>query len=225
VAETGGKYSTEEIWFNDAVMLLAERSGESADYAQELLVKGLEDGCVSWSHMKDGIRVKGDTAFWRHRQVELFLEIDRAKNLAMYAPPIAGPPSDVPSIVRDIKVTRWAALALLPQTVPVPPPALLPPETASPKTVSETAPPATTSTELETTLKVSREDWLDQYLTEERQDYLSKRHNQKSSAAREIHDAMRNDPTVEPYVRARNIERHPIVRKLFPPSRRRKKKG
>jgi hypothetical protein len=72
---------------------------------------------------------------------------------------------------------------------------------------------------------VEREEWIDRYLTEERQNDLLKRHNQKLPAVLEIHDAMVKDPTVKAYSRARNIERHPLVQKLFPRSRRKKKKS
>jgi hypothetical protein len=120
MAETGGKCSTaEEIWFNDAVALLAEHSGESADYAEQLLVGGLAAG-APWSHMKAGARVRGEAAFWRQTGLR---RIDRAANSASYGPLIAlaGPadaPSDVPASVKDIKVSRTAALALLPATEP-----------------------------------------------------------------------------------------------------------
>jgi hypothetical protein len=130
VAETGAEHSTNrEIWFNEAVTLLAERSGESTDYTEQLLVKGLEDG-VPWSHMKDGIRVKGDAAFWQHRRVDPLFEVYRAKNSASYIDPTGegygGPPRplDVPGSVKDIKVSCTAALALLPAApseTPTPP--------------------------------------------------------------------------------------------------------
>jgi hypothetical protein len=171
VAETGAEHSTnKEIWFNDAVMLLAERSGESTDYAQELLVKGLEDG-VPWSHMKDGIRVPGNAAFWRHRRVDSIstvdriLEIDRAKNLAMYGGLIADNapwPSDVPSIVRDIKVTRWAALALVATALPSPP------------VEAETAPSSPPVVESETVLSsatvLSAKQWVAHAIEEFREE-------------------------------------------------------
>jgi hypothetical protein len=119
MAKAGGRPSTdEEIWFNDAVTLLVEVSGETTDYAEQLLIKGLEDNCVPWSHVEAGTRVKGDVAFWRQRQVDPFLKINRAENSASYMAPMApmpeAKPSDVPSTVRDIKVSRTAALALLP---------------------------------------------------------------------------------------------------------------
>jgi hypothetical protein len=72
--------------------------------------------------------------------------------------------------------------------------------------------------------KVEREEWLYKYLTEERQVDLSRRHNKITSAASELHAKMMVDPAVEAYAHARNIERHPMVRKLFPPSRPSKKK-
>jgi hypothetical protein len=72
--------------------------------------------------------------------------------------------------------------------------------------------------------KVEREEWLNKYLTKECQNDLSMRHNGITSAATELHDLMLKDSTVEAYARARNIERHPIVRNLFPPGRSSKKK-
>ena len=99
-------------------------------------------------------------------------------------------------------------------------PALSPSE----PTASATPPAVTSSSAVVSPPKVSREDWLDQYLTEQRQKDLTTRHNGVTSATKEIHELMKNDPTVEAYAHARNIERHPIVRKLFPPSRPSKKK-
>jgi len=75
-----------------------------------------------------------------------------------------------------------------------------------------------------TPLKVERADWLDKYLTEGRQVELSRRHNKITSAVIELHAIMLRDPTVEAYAHARNIERHPMVRQLFPRSRPPKKK-
>ena len=72
-------------------------------------------------------------------------------------------------------------------------------------------------------LKVEREQWLNNYLTKERQDDLSMRHK-ITSAAKELHTLMQNDLTVEAYANARNIERHPRVRNAFPPNRPSKKK-
>jgi hypothetical protein len=72
--------------------------------------------------------------------------------------------------------------------------------------------------------KVLRAEWLDRYLTEKRQADLTTRHNTVTSATKEIHELMKGDPIVEAYAHARNIERHPIVRRLFPPSRPSKKK-
>jgi hypothetical protein len=132
--------------------------------------------------------------------------------------------------VFGIEIAREDVLAQLspiaePETPPVES------ETTSPAE-PETTPPSS-SIELETApssppvevSKVTREQWLDRYLTEERQQALLLRHNDKLPAMREIHGVMSKDPTVDAYARARNIERHPIVRKLFPPTRRRKKKG
>jgi hypothetical protein len=152
VAETGAEHSTSsEIWFADAVTLLAERSGESADYAEQLLVKGLEDD-VPWSHMKDGIRVKGDAAFWRHRRVDPLFAIYRAKNSASYVDPTGGGrggpprPVDVPASVRDIKVLRTAVLALV--SIVAEPETALP----SPPVETETAPSSPPVAESETVL-------------------------------------------------------------------------
>ena len=75
-----------------------------------------------------------------------------------------------------------------------------------------------------TASKVERDEWLNKYLTEERQVDLSMRHNKITSAAIDLHALMLKDPTVQAYAHARNIERHPTVRKLFPPSRPSKKK-
>jgi hypothetical protein len=119
MAKAVDKTSTnDEIWFHDAVTQLAERGGEHADWAEQLLVKGLEDGLVPWSHMKDRIRVKGDAVFWRQLQVDPFLKINRAENSAKYGAPIEAPHSDVPGAVKGIKVSRRAALALLPSASP-----------------------------------------------------------------------------------------------------------
>lgn len=71
---------------------------------------------------------------------------------------------------------------------------------------------------------IDREEWLDKYLTKDCQVDLSNRHNKITSVAIELHAIMLKDPTVEAYAHARNIERHPMVRKLFPPSRPSKKK-
>jgi hypothetical protein len=81
---------------------------------------GLEADRVPWSHVKDGARVKGNAAFWRQTG---FRRIDRAANSVSYGALIALPgpaeaPSDVPSSVKDMKVSRTAALALLPATEP-----------------------------------------------------------------------------------------------------------
>jgi hypothetical protein len=99
------------------------------------------------------------------------------------------------------------------------------PVIADPARAPSAAPLAVTSSSSAVSpLKVPRDEWLDQYLTEERQADLTKRHNGVTSATKEIHELMKHDPTVEAYAHARNIERHPIVRRLFPPSRPSKKK-
>ena len=74
-------------------------------------------------------------------------------------------------------------------------------------------------------LKVEREEWLNKCLTKECQDDLAMRHDGITSVATELHTLMSKDSTVEAYARARNIERHPIVRKLFPPGPSKKKKS
>jgi hypothetical protein len=102
----------DEIWFNDAVNEMADRCG-SATVAEKLLVGGLKDGRVPWSHMlPDGTRVVGDAAFWNG----FLLTVDRAENGAcLGAPtgPIAPGSPGVPARVVGIKVSRKAALALV----------------------------------------------------------------------------------------------------------------
>jgi hypothetical protein len=103
------------------------------------------------------------------------------------------------------------------------------PVIADPAPAAGAAPPAVTSASAAVSPPkiIPRTEWLDRYLTEERQNDLTLRHNDITSAAREIHGIMSNDPTVKAYARARNIERHPTMRSLFPPSRpiKKKKKG
>jgi hypothetical protein len=104
--------TSDEIWFNDAVALLADGCG-SIEFAEQLLIRGLRDDCVPWSHMReDGTRIKGDDAFWNRKTA--YLTISRAENKAGYAPLIAAGLDDIPDTVYGTKVSRAAALALLP---------------------------------------------------------------------------------------------------------------
>jgi hypothetical protein len=114
MARAAPESTGDEIWYNDAVTLLAERCGGAADFAEQLLVKGLADDLVPWSHMrKDGTRVRGDDAFWKHKRH--LLVINQAENRAHYAPLIATADlSDVPESVFAIKVSRAAVLRLVP---------------------------------------------------------------------------------------------------------------
>jgi hypothetical protein len=116
------------------------------------------------------------------------------------------------------KMLQWEGLPL-PADAPAAPPPPSPPPPSPPPTPSSTVSSAAASP-----LKVLRDEWLNRYLTKEHQVDLASRHDNITDAANEIHDVMLKDPTVEAYTRARNIERHPIVRKLFPPSRPPKKK-
>jgi hypothetical protein len=91
---------------------------------------------------------------------------------------------------------------------------------STPSSAPISAPPAASPESLSAATsaaapKIPRNEWLDRYLTQECQRDLATRHNEISSVAREINKTMSDDPTVEAYARARNIERHPIVRKLF----------
>jgi hypothetical protein len=73
---------------------------------------------------------------------------------------------------------------------------------------------------------VTRVQWLNNYLTEKRQEDLLARYDTKTSAAGAIHKNMLKDKTVDAYARARNIERHPIMQSLYPDgSSPKKKKG
>jgi hypothetical protein len=116
----------DEIWYSEAVALLAARCGGAVDFAERQLLKGLKEG-MPWSHLqKDGTRVKEDTAFWQQTG---FLRINRLENSAGYADFIVGTvfwpsggraghfepaTSDLPVDVFGIKVSRTAALALIP---------------------------------------------------------------------------------------------------------------
>jgi hypothetical protein len=105
--------TSDEIWFNDAVVLLTDGCG-STEFAERLLTGGLRGGRVPWSHMReDGTRIKGDDAFWNCKTV--YLDVCRAENMAGYAPLIAGDNlDDIPDTVYGIKVSCAAVLALLP---------------------------------------------------------------------------------------------------------------
>ena len=111
MAKAAPKSIGDEIWFNDAVMLLAERCGSVA-VAEKLLIEGLKAG-VPWSHMlPDGTRVVGDAVFWNSR----FLDINRTENQASIGDPIAPKhriPPDTLTRADAIKVSRKAALALV----------------------------------------------------------------------------------------------------------------
>src|SRR5262249_40380263 len=119
--KAGDKSTDDEIWFNGAVMLLANCCG-SAAVAEELLIKGMKAGNVPWAHMlEDGTRVKGDAKFWN----SFFLTIDRAENRASIGAPVAPITPDPPDMLAKavaIKVSRVAALALVPEAPAVFPP-------------------------------------------------------------------------------------------------------
>ena len=90
-------------------------------------------------------------------------------------------------------------------------------------TVSDASSPAsrrktseTESTAAVETPKVPRDVWLNHHLTDERQKDLVNWHYELTGAVHEIHNTMLKDPTVDAYARARNIERHPIMRRLYP---------
>jgi hypothetical protein len=124
MAQAADKTSTaDEIWFSNAVALLADDCGGSVTLAQQRLIKGLRDGVVPWSGMrKDGSRFKGDTAFWNCKEP---LKINRAENRAYY---ITFMPdvdySHVPDEVFAIKVSRRSVLALIPAAPSVETPAV-----------------------------------------------------------------------------------------------------
>jgi hypothetical protein len=107
--------TSDEAWFNEVVLLLAERCGSIED-AQDRLVRGLQGG-VPWSHLgEDGIRREGDAAYWNCKAG--FLQINRLENSAFYDPLIASDDlSDIPASVVGIKVNRLAVLALVPGEV------------------------------------------------------------------------------------------------------------
>ena len=105
--------TSDEIWFNDAVALLADGCG-STEPAERLLIRGLQNHLVPWSRIReDGTRVEGDVAFWSYKGA--YLDVRRVENKASYCPLIEGA-CDVPSpsTIYGIKVSRAAALALLP---------------------------------------------------------------------------------------------------------------
>jgi hypothetical protein len=116
MAKAARKSSTDaEIWFNDAVMLLADELTGDADVAERLLKRRLKDG-LPYSYLgADGIRVRGKSANWN----ALFLTIDRAANRAFISAPIKPmasetPDPDVPTCMDGIKVDRAAVLAMVP---------------------------------------------------------------------------------------------------------------
>ena len=117
MARAAPESTGDEIWFNDAVTLLAERRCGSVEVAEQVLVRGLKGVGrvpVPWSHMReDGSRVAGDTAFFNSP----FLTIIRAENRAYDAglmPPVTPAPPDALDSAVAIKVSRAAALALVP---------------------------------------------------------------------------------------------------------------
>jgi len=114
--KAGNKSTGDEVWYNDAVMELANDHCGSAAVAEQLLVKGLRAKRVPWSHMlSDGTRVVGDAAFWNGP----FLTIDQAENRASIGAPIAPVTPDPPGMLTRavaIKVSRAAALALVPRS-------------------------------------------------------------------------------------------------------------
>jgi hypothetical protein len=133
-AKAGTENTTDdEIWYSEAVELLAARCGGVKDAEQRLLA-GLKDGRIPWSHLqKDGTRCKGDAVFWGSKAG--ILNVNRAENSVGYTELIIGtfvwqgnsPPyieptvtPDLPDDVFGIKVSRTATLALVPVTAAEP---------------------------------------------------------------------------------------------------------
>jgi hypothetical protein len=113
--------TSDEIWFSEAVALLAEQLGGAGKLAEDLLVKGLGADLVPWTGARaDGTRFTGDAAFWNHHDTPLNID----KNSAWYSPLIAHDKlSELPDTTYAIKVSRTAALALLPlKSTPEPSP-------------------------------------------------------------------------------------------------------
>jgi hypothetical protein len=110
--------TSDEIWFNDAVVLLTDGCG-STEFAEQLLIRGLRGDLrgdrVPWSHMReDGTRIEGDAAFWNCKTA--YLVVRRVENKAFYDPLTDVDLDDIPATVYGIRVSRAAALALLPST-------------------------------------------------------------------------------------------------------------
>jgi hypothetical protein len=134
MARAAPESTGDEIWFNDAVTLLAERCGSSSmptfvlnrsvffldgralrppTVAERVLVWGIKAHRVPWFHtLEDGTCVAGNDAFFD----DLWVVIVRAENRAFISAPmpsVAPDSSSVPTEVLDIKVSRAAVLALV----------------------------------------------------------------------------------------------------------------
>jgi hypothetical protein len=112
--------TSDEIWLNEAVALLATALGGSEKFAQQLLFNGLKAGDVPWSGVRnDGIRFTGDATFWQDHSASR-LDVDWSDNSARHRLLLLIVPSntdlDLPDAVHAIKVLRKAVLALLPST-------------------------------------------------------------------------------------------------------------
>jgi hypothetical protein len=211
----------------------AERARQPADRAIAYLIKGYLVEWADWTpemiremergEIKLGEAICDGLLAWGQESLQAPIEQIprnqfRSEMVAMKALPVN--PLRVPKVV--VRVDG---------TVGVSPRHRLPDYTGRPWCMIEVdwagLKAVTSSSAVVSPPKVSREVWLDQYLTEERQKDLATRHNGVTSATKEIHELMKNDPTVEAYAHARNIERHPTVWSLFPPSRpsKLKKKG
>jgi hypothetical protein len=107
--------TSDEIWFNDAVQLLADRCGSVND-AERRLVVGMKTERVSWSRLlADGTRVPGDPAFWKQGKGG-YLAFIRAENRIFHVVPPSYffHHSAAPAPAAGVKVSRSAVLALVP---------------------------------------------------------------------------------------------------------------
>jgi hypothetical protein len=255
MAEVASHHSDSTRDVDDLFQILVRARGKSPPLARRDILKQLQDGALPiMLHIKGGVRSigpvrpptpeervkekrtgkiakarygttprKGVTSLVDSQSWDSILLL-RIRGEKLVIEP--GCAFDYPWGAYNFTIANWSLVEELwpnPRRLDPPAPA---PETAppSPPVEPETA-PLSPPVESEVAPKVSREDWIYQYLTEDRQKDLVKRHNHKSAATREMYNAMRKDPRVEPYARARNIERHPLVQKLFPSSKPKKKKG
>jgi hypothetical protein len=99
----------DEIWFNDAVKLGADVTGDAVT-AERLLIGELKRGQVPYSYLDAFNRVRGKSAFWNAP----FLTVVRTANRAFIGAPIDGinASADVPASMDGIKVDRATVEAL-----------------------------------------------------------------------------------------------------------------